>query len=239
MIRKINFALQMKSTGIILAMCLFFACNEPAKQTSVGPKEFNQAISTSNVQVLDVRTPEEFESGHIRNAVNVDVQSADFEEKAEGLYKDVPVYVYCRSGKRSATAADKLKSMGFKEVYNLEGGIEQWQKDGLPVAVVQPKPEPVDFGTAIKGDKLVLVDFNAEWCRPCKMMEPFVLRMQRERQDVVTVLSVDVDKQPDIASEYSITQMPTIMLFRNGKVLDKSIGYMDEAKLNAFVDKYL
>tara|TARA_R110002012_G_scaffold321944_1_gene552603 strand:- start:50332 stop:50676 length:345 start_codon:yes stop_codon:yes gene_type:complete len=89
--------------------------------------EFKMAINGKKVQLVDVRTSSEFSAGHIKNAANIDVfNSAAFEKKFEKYQKETPVYVYCRSGARSMSAAKKLVKMGFTEVVNLKGGYSAW-----------------------------------------------------------------------------------------------------------------
>lgn len=88
--------------------------------------EFESMMTKHPGTVLDVRTADEFNSGHIDNATNIDWYGDDFNTKAETLDKKKPVYVYCHSGGRSKSAMKRLKSLGFEEVYNLSGGITAW-----------------------------------------------------------------------------------------------------------------
>jgi len=83
--------------------------------------------SAANHQLIDVRTAEEFEGGHIEGAVNIDYYDPEFEGKLQKLAKDKPVLVYCQKGGRSGKAAAKLLEMEFHEVYDLEGGFTAWQ----------------------------------------------------------------------------------------------------------------
>ena len=88
---------------------------------------FNEAIQAGPVQLVDVRTPEEYQAGFIKDAVNIDFfDEANFTTKFEKFDKDKPIYVYCRSGNRSQKAAAKLVAMGFKEIYDLKGGYMNW-----------------------------------------------------------------------------------------------------------------
>jgi len=87
----------------------------------------------NQVQLIDVRTPEEYESGHLTNSENLNFFDETFEKELDKLDKDVPVCVYCKSGGRSTKAAEILKKKGFKDIYNLDGGIMGWKKEGLPV----------------------------------------------------------------------------------------------------------
>lgn len=88
--------------------------------------------NNSNLIILDVRTKEEFDGGHLNNAINLDVNSDKFREEVGKLDKNKKYLVYCRSGKRSKTAQGIMKEMGFKEVMNMTGGFLDWEKAGLP-----------------------------------------------------------------------------------------------------------
>lgn len=88
---------------------------------------FSDAISNKNVQLVDVRTPQEYQEGYIAHAINIDFfKQDDFVTKFNKLNKDEAVYVYCRSGNRSQKAARKLDSLGFKKIYDLKGGYLNW-----------------------------------------------------------------------------------------------------------------
>lgn len=102
--------------------------------TVISPAEFSKHIgAVSDVQLVDVRTPEEVAQASIAGATNIDINGAGFEENIAKLNKSQPVYVYCRSGGRSARAAAILKKAGFTEVYDLQGGITAWQAAGMEV----------------------------------------------------------------------------------------------------------
>lgn len=110
-------------------------CSRNDSIISVSAPEFAKEIKTDSVQLVDVRTPQEYAEGHIDGAINIDVQSVDFRNIAEKeLSKDSTVLVYCRSGRRSMEAADRLTKLGYR-VVNLKGGITEWKEDGLPVTV--------------------------------------------------------------------------------------------------------
>ena len=88
---------------------------------------YADAIMIDKVQLVDVRTLKEYNSGHIENAINIDFyNSSNFKEAFERLNKDKPVYLYCRSGARSQKAARKLIAMGFSKIYDLKGGYMRW-----------------------------------------------------------------------------------------------------------------
>ncbi|MCH2198155.1 MAG: rhodanese-like domain-containing protein [Flavobacteriales bacterium] len=99
----------------------------------VDPTTFQELMnSKSNALILDVRTPEEVDAGMIANAEHRDFYDDDFKTQLEGFDKSRPVLVYCAAGGRSGKAMDIMQEMGFKEVYNLDGGYRAWKNNGLP-----------------------------------------------------------------------------------------------------------
>jgi len=120
----------MKRLINLLALMFFMAGCSNAQ--SIEAKKFQEEVNKGG-QLVDVRTPDEYTEGHISHAVLMDVNKADFTKKLEQLDKNKTVYVYCRSGKRSHTAADMMKESGFKNVFELRGGIIAWEEAGLPV----------------------------------------------------------------------------------------------------------
>lgn len=101
---------------------------------TISDAEFQQKMaSLSEAVVLDVRTPEEFANGYIEGAVNIDFRSSDFESKISQLDRETTYLVYCGSGIRSRKAADLMKDLKFKKVYDMDGGLSAWAGDGLPV----------------------------------------------------------------------------------------------------------
>ncbi len=102
---------------------------------NVNATEFQALIASKKEGILlDVRTPEEFiAEGSIEGNVTIDFRAADFKEQLSKLDKDKPVMVYCHAGGRSGRTLEMMKEMGFKEIYNLSGGILAWKKGKKPV----------------------------------------------------------------------------------------------------------
>lgn len=113
----------------LLIGCL--SCTQVQAQEGIITQDvatFKKTIASKKVQLLDVRTPAEFSAGNITGATNLDVKSGQFKDMAGKLDKKRPVAVYCLSGMRSAKAANILKEMGFKKIYNLDGGYLAWTR---------------------------------------------------------------------------------------------------------------
>lgn len=130
----------------LVALSLLSACGKsPSERGStqttqatgsieqVDAAQFKKLTESPNALVLDVRTAAEVAEGHLPNAVNIDIYGSDFMAKVQQLPKDREILVYCTVGARSQQAADILSKQGFVKVYNLDGGIVAWQRNGFEV----------------------------------------------------------------------------------------------------------
>lgn len=214
----------------------FQACNSSPKGNLLNPDAFKTGLNDKKDEILlDVRTAGEFGEGHIKDALNIDWYSPDFKEQVAKLDKSKPVFLYCRSGGRSGQAAQMLKGMGFTEVYDLDGGITRWKNEGMPLND-QPEAQPQglnikEYNKLLESDKLVLVDFYAPWCSPCKKMDPFLKEIAQEKEGILELKKVDTDKNPAIAQHLNITGIPTIMLYKNQKMIWSHMGYIGKSEL--------
>jgi rhodanese-related sulfurtransferase len=95
--------------------------------------EFKTKIDENKGIILDVRTPEEYKQGHIKNATTINFYDDNFKDQVEKLPKNKPILVYCKGGNRSAKAANILKYLGYSEIYNLKGGITAWKSNHYKV----------------------------------------------------------------------------------------------------------
>ena len=105
--------------------------NAEHQAEKLSPQAYKDSLAILDAQLIDVRTPEEYSDGHLENAVNINYNSSSFRKDIAKLDKDKAVFVYCRSGKRSSNSVEHFKALGFKTIYDLEGGILNWQKEGL------------------------------------------------------------------------------------------------------------
>jgi rhodanese-related sulfurtransferase len=113
-----------------LAATLMLTSCSSGSATKVSPKEFADVISDESVVVLDVRTPAEFASGHLPNAININFEGANFKQEVSALDKSTTYAVYCRSGNRSSQAVKVMADAGLTSLYDLDGGIIDWQAAG-------------------------------------------------------------------------------------------------------------
>jgi rhodanese-related sulfurtransferase len=117
----------------VLATLLAGCSSDTSAVSTVDATQFLQVVAEPEVTVIDVRTPEEYASGHLAGAVNVDVEAPGFAAAIQTLDPQRAYAVYCRSGRRSALAADAMAGAGFTQVTNLSGGLVDLQAAGAAV----------------------------------------------------------------------------------------------------------
>lgn len=230
-------------TQLALTLLIISSCSEHITDT-LAPNEFAKEIQqdSSSIILLDLRSPQEFSVSRIDGAKNIDI-NGNFENDIKTLDKNKTVYVYCLSGSKTNEASKILSKNGYK-VKALQQGIMGWKTQGLPIKNTDPltgqKRLSVteNLNELMKGDKLVMVDFYADWCRPCKMMEPFVNQVKQERKEDVIVLKINTDEEPELSQKYNISSIPTLILFKNDQIQYNNAGFHDYDQLNDLVNKY-
>lgn len=200
---------------------------------SVSPEIFAKKINEiSNAQILDVRTPEEFNSEHIDKATNANWLGDSFDSDIAKLDKTNPVFIYCKSGARSAKASIKLEELGFKKIYQLEGGLLKWNAAGITKTedkIIGMCSQ--EFEELLNTNKKVLIDFNAKWCAPCKKMAPYLDQIQKEMAENVAIIRLDADENKTLIKEMKIVELPTLILYQNKEIIWKHSGYISKEDL--------
>lgn len=219
----------------LLFSSIIISCTAQTK-TVLTPDEFEKEITTKqNIQILDVRTPKEFFSGHIKNALQADWNDkAEFERRLAFVDKNKPVYVYCLAGGRSAAAADKMRKAGYKNVYELSGGTNAWRAASKPLEGASTEKQMTidELNATIKGSKVVLLDFGASWCPPCIQMEPVLKTVKEKNEGKFTFVKVDGGRDQDILQTYKVTALPVFIIFKDGKEVWRKDGIATEKEIS-------
>lgn len=222
-------------TLILPLLLLLSACGNSQETSVLEATAFSSKIAeTPEAIVLDVRTPEEYAEGHIDRAVNIDWNSDAFDAEVQQLDKEQPVFVYCLAGGRSTAAVEQMRKLGFRNIYELKGGMLQWRAAKLPETAEVEKASGMsedDFREELRDERKVLVDFYAEWCGPCKKMAPFLDEIAAREAQTVKVLRIDIDQNPDLAAALNITSLPTLMIVEDGKITWSKIGFAEKEEL--------
>ena len=110
-----------------VALVMMTACSNGKGYTSVSVDEFAKVIADNQVQLIDTRTEAEFNEGHIPGAINIDVNESDFESKiGQKIDKTRPIALYCRGGRRSKIAAERIVALGYDDITELNTGFISW-----------------------------------------------------------------------------------------------------------------
>lgn len=229
------------SVGLVF---VFLACTESNPNlvyAQLKPFDFQKQLAQddSNVLLLDVRTPEEFEGGHIQHAINLDYNNSNFESHISKLDKSKKVFVYCLSGGRSSSAVSSLEQKGFTNIVELEGGMMAWRNEGFEEVVGKAKTSINKNKTSLdfSGDNLILIDFYADWCQPCKKMKPILEQLEKENKSV-KILRVNADEQSAEIKKYNINALPTFILIKTQKELWRKQGVIEKHELQSILEHY-
>jgi rhodanese-related sulfurtransferase len=220
---------------LTLLVFLTFLIRPFSQKAELSPKSFLDSIRNKQNQLLDVRTPEEYDLGHIEGAFQADWNNFEqFKERTASLDKHKPVYVYCLAGSRSAAAQKWLIKEGFETVINLRGGINAWNLEDLPVSgKKEVKAIPLsEFLASLPKDKTVLVDIGAEWCPPCKKMSPIVTEISKD----YPVIYVDGGTQTQLARDLRADAFPTFIAYKNGAETGRITGVCSKEDLKRLLE---
>lgn len=225
-----------KLLSLLIISLLFISCQGQSHEgfQTIDAKTYSEKLNaTENPQLIDVRTPAEYADDKINNAKNIDWNGENFVSEVVKLDKTKPVFVYCKSGGRSAQASSKLSQLGFTEIYNLDGGIMKWNASGMKNAAKSGYVGMTnsDYEKLVNSDKKVVINFTAVWCGPCKKMKPYLLKMQENMKETVKIVRLDADENKSLMENMMLDALPVIIIYENGKETWRNIGYISEDDL--------
>ncbi len=225
---------------ITLLAIIFNSCGSgqtnSTNKTNLSAIEFTEKLKEMpSSTIIDVRTSEEFLKGHLANANNYDWNGNEFDKQIATLDKSEPVFVYCLSGGRSSSAANKMRSDGFKTVYELDGGIMKWRGANLPETtdnkVISNGMSKQQFDALLKFDKVILVDFYADWCAPCKKMKPYLDEISKDMADKIVVIRINADDNQALCKELKIDALPVLQIYKNKNLTWINEGFIEKAEV--------
>ncbi len=225
----------MKTILYPMCLCLFIFSGVNAQTKNKYALEAKDFISKreqlSDAPIIDVRTAKEFSAGHLKDAKNYDFSASNFQQQIATIDKAKPVFVYCLSGARSASAAAQMRAKGFSEVYELQGGLMKWRSQGLPEVGEKSKNLGLNltqFQNLLNTDKLVLVDFYADWCAPCKKMEPYLKEIATDMEAKVVVLRINADDSKELCKQLGVSALPVLQLYKNQNMVWSNMGFIEK-----------
>ena len=182
----------------------------------------------------------------VENASTIDFYDENFKDKIAKIQKNKTVYVYCKSGGRSSKAAQLLVDAGHSKVINLQGGIMAWKRAGHTTTSFDDTHDSniqefsiSDFNTVLSENNIVLVDFHTIWCAPCRKMAPMIDALEKDYENIASISRVDIDKSEELAEQYKIVAVPTLVLFEYGKEVWRNTGLLSKEDLVNELEKQL
>lgn len=222
-----------KIIAICSVFCFLICCQSPA-QDAMDAATFDKQITETHPQLLDVRTAGEYQSGHIKSAMQADwLNKQQFADRVQYLDKSKPVLVYCASGVRSAAAAKWLKENGFANVSNLKGGLTAWKMEGRPIEAPAATAQMTlaQYHEKTVSAEVVLIDFGAEWCPPCIQMKPVLEKLEKELPGVFKLVKIDGGNDIDVMKSQKVEALPVFIVYKNGKETWRKQGVVELSAL--------
>lgn len=177
-------------------------------------------INTNSSGVLiDVRSSEEFSKGTIGSAINIPLNDPHFLDKMQQVHRDAKdsIVLFCLAGSRSAKATELLKANQINDFLEYRGGYMEWEQKST--TELSSKMTLEDYQLVLNTHDVVLVDFYATWCLPCKKIGPSIDEIEREYVGKITVLKLDIDQYKGLAKELGIISVPHVTLHQKGNIL--------------------
>lgn len=228
--KPLNFITMKKTRILILAalLCVAGANAQSAKgELPITLSEFAIKAKAADAQIIDARTPEEFAQNHLNGAININAATAGYEKDLDKLSKEKPTLIYSIANGRSVSLAKELRSKGFKEVVVLPGGIANWIGSGYPIVNNSKKGvaiSPAQFSTLTASSDLVLVDFGSKYCGACKRLVPVLDSLEKQQGFAAKIIRVEAYDNTELIKKLKINQLPTLVLYKNGKEVWKKPG---------------
>lgn len=226
----------MKKIAFVVSLVALLACSQMQAQHELSPTDFEKRMNQEKVQILDVRTAGEFQQVHLTKSLQANwLDKDEFLERINYLNKKLPLLVYCASGARSAAAMAYLKEMGFEDVVNLRGGLSNWRMENKAVEMAKQVAQMTvpAYQSLTKSAPLVLVDFGAEWCPPCKIMEPILAQLVKEQPNQFSLVKVDGGADIEVMKLMQVTALPVFVVYKNGVQIWRKQGVVTKKELEA------
>lgn len=230
----------MKRDVLVGMMLVAATASAVAGEPGLTIREYAERLyASSESQILDVRSADEYAVNHLENAVNVDLSdSLGTERIIASLNPDAPVFTYSIREGRSALLAERLKGRGFREVYYMPGGMAGWVGAGYPLCsfVDESKFIPFDrYRSMVASEKVLLVDFSSKHCGSCRRLHALLDELEAGYGDTVRIVRIEFDENPDLVRELGIKALPTLYLYCGGETVWEHTGLVSKEEIDAAV----
>ena len=236
----------MKHFSIYVSICtLIISLSASAQklQQTVSTQDLHEKIVSANkVQILDARGASEYAVNHIHGAVQVSLNdSIALDKVIKSLDPNVLTITYSIGPGRSVSLAKKLKEKGFAQVYYLPEGISGWVGAGYPIYSTAKQGEfsPKAFEQLLSNNDIVFVDFASRHCPGCLKLQPTIDELKNKYEGKVKVVRVELDENLDVVKTQSIKTLPTLRIYKHGKIAWEHRGKATKEQLEAEINNNL
>lgn len=191
---------------------------------------FEKQLQNQGVQLVDVRTPEEYADEHISKSININWLGDNFDGQVLRLNKNKAVLVYCKMGGRSAQAAQRLAALGFKKIVDLEGGIMAWKAAGKLKTQHNKGVRWAEVQREIQAHATTVLNLYAPWCAPCKKMSPYMQRFTQKHPNI-HLIRYNADDHPNLVDDLHLEGLPLVVVYQQGKEVFRRQGFVSEQEL--------
>ncbi|PTR01472.1 rhodanese-related sulfurtransferase [Mucilaginibacter yixingensis] len=213
------------------------------KQTNkITINEFESKLKAAgnNAQILDARSAEEYAQNHIKGAVSFDAKAAGYAQQLAALSKDKPTFVYSIANGRSSVLSAELREKGFKQVYELPGGLANWVGSGYPVVSNTKKGLSLSasqYQQLAASAPQVLIDFGSRYCGACKKLVPVLDSLKSTQGFAPKIVSIEQYDNTALARNLKVNVLPTLIYYQNGKEVWRKQGFSSTEQLKNAVAK--
>lgn len=204
------------------------------------PEDFFNRMTNPDIVILDVRTPEEFNLGHIENAILIDYRSENFLSQLKKLEQSKTYLIYCRSGARSISTLEILKSLGYKNLYELNGGITQWIRKGY--SLVGEKEDMIsakEYQKILLSFPIILIEFYTPWCSSCNQMDFELNELEKNYKEKIQIVKINADENRNLVQSFSKREFPILIAYKNQKIEWEKSGYIKKQKLIEYIENLI
>ena len=213
-------------------MAAFAQTTDTVKKLSA--LEFSNQLKDLPAGILiDARTKQEFNLGHLKGAANYNVLAPeDFDQQIATLDKSKPVFVYCQSGKRSTVAAAKLHKQGFSNIFELNGGIKEWRESKYAETTTLPTfMTKKQFENILDSTNTILVEFYDASCTSCEKVENVLTIISKKIGEKVTVIRINADENAHLMQELFVGDLPVLHVYKNKKLTWVNTGSVKKREI--------
>ncbi|GAA4318310.1 hypothetical protein GCM10023184_02450 [Flaviaesturariibacter amylovorans] len=195
---------------------------------------------SAGLRILDLRPAARFAESHLPGALSLPYRDTSFRRRLAAIPKSTPLLLYGKNGEEGRDATERLRALGYKNAFSLQGGINWWALGDAPLEGPRAGVgiSLAEYDSLRRGD-LVLVDFGADWCGYCPDVNSSVTAIGAANPGTLTAISLDADLHPGLCKSLGVDAFPTLLLYQGGRLVWRQVGWISRADIERKVRRGL